>query len=440
MTNLLSLEQFRREMGFHPWHFWGLANSVVPVNSACDDTVKKYAWQGSDAVGRNDIIHAIEAAEQKLRDYMGYWVAPKFGFVQVPYPKYDDIRVRYWGYSDAENRWISVRTNEGYIQSLGVELVTLLATVAVTYSDPDGDGINEKFSISTTTTQTDLTKIAVYFALADRLDSDAVSETYRIDPVKVVISGGTVTITGSSWLLVRPILYEGVATTDINPSTAGNFVSTLSIYTRTTNPQGITIADCQVRLEWETLPFPWWPWVSSNGGLAVAQVVDGGNPSNDFGSSTVDNSTDPASVGMAVGRAGIRDSKQGFIIPAQAVYNVAAGAWTSQTWDNSMSPDTITVRFRAGMPVDASGQMQAKLRTLVARMAAAELARPICACDTASRELYRWQFDMSRVGGVNDERYSISQMELENPFGTRRGHVWSWKYTKQHQIAEAFLA
>jgi hypothetical protein len=92
------------------------------------------------------------------------------------------------------------------------------------------------------------------------------------------------------------------------------------------------------------------------------------------------------------------------------------------------------------MLLDAKGHMASELRTLVARMAAAELARPICACDSASRELYRWQFDLGRIGGVNDERYSISQRDLENPYGSRRGHVWSWKYVKQKQVAEAFLA
>ncbi len=437
MPNLLSLEQFRKEMGFHPWHFWGLANSTVPVNSACDDTVKKYAWQNADAVGRQDIIRAIESAEQKLRDYMGYWAAPKFGQTTVRYPKYDNIRLQYTDYTDATGQWISVKTNEGYIQSIGVEKLLLLATRPVTYSDPDGDGLKEKFSLTVTTTETDLSKLAVYFASADRLDNDVVEETYRIEAVKIAISGGTATITGSAWLLVRPILYEGTSIGDIDPSISGNFAANLEVYTRKTNPQGITIDDCQVRLEWETMPYPYY---STNNTASTASVVDGGVPNTDYNPLSINNSTDPAAVGMAVGRAGIRDSRLGFIIPAQAVYDVGAGAWISTPWSSFLAPDTITVRFKAGMALDASGQMKSELRTLVSRMAAAELARPICACDTASRELYRWQFDMSRVGGVNDERYSVSQMELQNPFGTRRGHVWSWKYTQQKQIAEAFLA
>jgi len=438
MTNLLSLEEFRREMGFHPWHFWGLANSTVPVNSACDDTVKQYSWQNSDAVGREDIVKAIETAEQRLHDYLGYWPAPKYDSKQVKFPTYINTRVRYSGYPDADGRWLSVSTGENFIQAIGVEQLTLIDTRSVTYSDPDGDGLNELFTLTVSTTKTDITKLAFYFAAANRLNNEAVGEKYRIEPVNVVISGGVATVTGSAWLLVRPILYEGASVGDINPSTAGNFVTTLEAYTHVTNPQGITIYDCQVRLEWETMPYPW--FCGTGIGSSTAELVDGGTPNTDYNPLSLDNSTDPASVGMAVGRAGIRDSRLGSIIPAQSVWDAGAGVWYAVNWANEMAPDTITVRYQAGIPLDSKGHMQAELRTLVARMAAAELARPICACDSASRELYRWQFDLGRIGGADDERYSVSQRNLENPYGTRRGHVWSWQYIKQKQVAEAFLA
>ena len=438
MANLLSLEEFRREMGFHPWHFWGLANATVPVNSACDDTVKQYSWQNSDAVGRDDIIKAIGEAEQKLHDYLGYWPSPKFGSKQLRYPKYLDTRLRYYGYTDADTRWISVPTGENYLQAIGVEARTLLATCNVTYSDPDGDGLNELFTFTVTTTKTDVSKLAFYFAAADRLDGEAVDDKYRIQPVNVVISGGVATVKGSRWLLVRPILYEGATVGDINPATAGNFVTTVEAYTRVTDPQGITIADCQVRLEWETMPYPLYRFSGSNS--STSSLVDGGNPSTDYNPLNLENNSDPAAVGMAVGRAGIRDSRLGSIIPAEAVWDAGAQVWVSIEWSREMAPDTITVRYQAGIPLDAKGHMTSEMRTLVARMASAELARPICACDTANRELYRWQCDLGRIGGADDERYSISQRDLENPYGTRRGHVWSWKYVKQKQVAEAFLA
>jgi len=76
--------------------------------------------------------------------------------------------------------------------------------------------------------------------------------------------------------------------------------------------------------------------------------------------------------------------------------------------------------------------MDRKFQVAVARMAAAELARPICACDEANRELYRWQFDLARTGGANDESYgAVSATDLDNPFGTRRGHVYAWRMIKE---------
>ena len=54
------------------------------------------------------------------------------------------------------------------------------------------------------------------------------------------------------------------------------------------------------------------------------------------------------------------------------------------------------------------------------------MARPICACDTANREWYRWQQDLARTN-KDDELYTVSPQDLNNPFGTRRGHVWAWR-------------
>src|SRR6185369_16921871 len=91
----------------------------------------------------------------------------------------------------------------------------------------------------------------------------------------------------------------------------------------------------------------------------------------------------------------------------------------------------VTVRYLAGFPLASDGQMQEPYRTMVARLAAAELARPICACDEANRELYRWQFDLARTAGSGDEAYgAVSAEDLNNPFGTRRGHVYAWKQVK----------
>jgi hypothetical protein len=71
ITTALSLDTWRRTFGFHPWHFFGMADdTVIPVTPQCPTVVKQYAWQNTDAAGREDILNAIASAEQKLLDYL----------------------------------------------------------------------------------------------------------------------------------------------------------------------------------------------------------------------------------------------------------------------------------------------------------------------------------------------------------------------------------
>lgn len=98
------------------------------------------------------------------------------------------------------------------------------------------------------------------------------------------------------------------------------------------------------------------------------------------------------------------------------------------------------MRVRAGWPLDSDGQMARIYQTVVARLAAAELARPICGCESANRELARWQFDLARSGGANDEVYgAVSAGDLDNPLGTRRGHIAAWRFIRQRQDVRGFL-
>ena len=102
------------------------------------------------------------------------------------------------------------------------------------------------------------------------------------------------------------------------------------------------------------------------------------------------------------------------------------------------APSQVIVRYLAGHPL-SNQQMDRRYAVGVARLAAAELARPICACDESNRELYRWQFDLARTGGANDESYQMTAMDdFDNPFGTRRGHVYAWKLVKQFRVLSGY--
>lgn len=427
MTSLLSLEEFRKVIGMNPWHYWELEADVgvAEVTSNCNDIVSKYSFQSTDAVGRNDIEQAIETAEARLFELLNFWPAPKYSEKTISFPTLSDPRFSLHGFVGSDGRWQSVNVGEGYIQSVGVETRTLIqAGVVLTYLDLDNDGLNETFRLSVPTTVTDPTQIALYFSTADRWDGSAVGEQWRVRPVTVTISAGTATIQGNSWLSVLPVLYEGVLAEngleilDANGAfNTANFAATLDVYRLFIDPTGTTIDTAQEMLIWETAPWPYYCVCNST-----------------------TNSTDPAAQGYATGRGAIRDSKLGIITVARSVYNSVTGIWGGVCWPGDCrSPDRVTLRFQAGKPL-VSQQMEYKMQVLVARLAAAELTRPICACDAANRNLATWQFDLARTGGAGDESYgAISPEDLNNPLGSRRGQVYAWKEIKQTMLVQGMV-
>lgn len=425
MTPLLPLESFRAILGLHPAHFWGVAGTgtdALIADESCSPIVREYAWQDTGAVGRHEIAEAIETAETRLREYLSYSVAPHYTTETIVWPA---------GF-DPYGRWQSVQLRGGYVQAVGVESLSMIQlAAAVTYSDSDGDGIDDLFSVTVATTVTDVKEIAVYFAAADRFDgadfTDDVGERWRVQPASITISGGNVTIKGSKWLLVKPIKYEGftnVGANGLEPTTAANFVTTLDIYRRTTNADGTTAATSQAVIIWESEPLT---------GYCCGDV----NLSTAYSGSPYD----PAAVAQAVARVGIRDARTGIVTPAEASYDSTTGIWSSLDWTVCAWPDRVLVRYLAGYPLDTDGQMAQKWRMIVARLAAAELASPICGCADANRALSHWQFDLARTGGAADEAYgAISSADLDNPFGTRRGAVYAWKQVKHLRQLRGFLA
>lgn len=429
MTSLVTLEDFRKVLGYNPYHFWGLSdNDLLRPDSACNQVVYKYNWQNAQAVGREAVTEALEIAESKIRDYLGYSIAPRYFIETVDWPRFfDPSRVRITDV-DPTGKYISQRLRYGWVQALGYEQLTLIGNANVTYSDTDSDGINDTFVVSIATAITDPDKIAVYFTSTDRLDNEPVSERWRINPVQVQISGGTVTVRGRSWMLVKPVLYEGVAvaSTQLDPATATNFVTQLAIYNRTTNPDGETVDNAQATLIWETSPcHGWWCCCGCNATT-----------------SSSDSYLDPAAIYKAIARVGIRDAEDGTVTGLQAVRNAATGVWSQTPWGVWREPDKVQFRYYAGFPLEhiqetngnsaplMNGQVNRLWLTSVVRMAAAEMAQRICACDRSNAELYKWQFDLSRVSGANDESYATTAEIMGNPFGTRRGHVYAWQQVK----------
>lgn len=424
--NLLPLETWRDRIGYHPWHFWGMAGPKVPILSACNTWVKQHSWQTGDTMGREDIIKAIISAEVKMTQILNYSPAPRYREAMFSWPRYPKEDIYRYGYAGGDGRWITIRLPEGYIEGVGIQKYDMIQENAiVVYSDQDGDGLNETFTITTpaqTLTQNQ-SQVEIFFTSADRLDNEPTGVRWQIRPIRTRIDPvtGVVTITGRSWLLARPILYEGFGNDAIDPNVCANFAEMVNVYWRHTWMDGQTYLDCQAALVWETPPYPQWAsWsLPAPAGL------------------------DPAGVAYAIARVGVRDAQNGVVSLGEAVYDPISKTWQAIPWYAGAykykPPDRVVIRYHAGYPTDQFGNMQAKMSEIVYPLAAAQLTRRICACESASRALYDFQFDLSRTAGSGDEAYGMmSRDDLSNPFGTKRGEVRAWKQIKNERQLRGF--
>lgn len=429
MTPLVPLDTFRQVMQMSPLGFWGLANKDAPIDSACDSLVREYAWQGSGA-GRSEIRDAMEYAETRLREQLGYSVAPAFVEESLLFPRYHDTAQRHAAYAGSDGRWIGLRLGQSRAIAVGVEKLTSIGTVTVAggslvFSDSDGDGLNDTFTITIATTVTDPNEIAVYFAAADRLDGEPVGDRWRIQPVKVRISGGTATIVGRYWLLVKPIKYQraGLGALDPMEISGGvyvNIANTLEVYRHHCDPTGTSNDTAQALLAWETQPYPEWANASST--------------STEFGAQL-----DPAALAYAIARVTVRDALHGIVALGEAVYNATAGEWSRVNMSYARPPDRVVVRYRAGLAL-VNGQADPGWGRVVSRYAAALIGRRICGCDDLLREFYHAQVDLAFSGAANTEKFMLDDDELGNPFGTRRGMVEAWRAVRHTSEVRGVLA
>lgn len=434
---LLPIERWRALLGFHPWHFWGLANSAVPIGPGCDSLVRQYAWQGSDAAGRAEILDAIAEAERQITEYLGYSPAPRATEAIVPWPRYRDGRFARPIPADPTGRRLSVQLPEGMVRAVGVEALALTDTVTtlagdLTITDGDSDGLLDTFTaVATVPAGTLPEQLRVCFSAVDRFDGSGPGARWFVRPVQVRISGVTATITGRAWCLVRPVLYEGWPTTapsggggsaGLNPADLTVYASSLEIYARTIDPDGETLDTCQAIIRWDTRPSYLDGWCGDG-----AAAFPGTNAS------------DPAAVASVVARCGVRDAAQGEVLPAHAVRNASTGVW-SERWPTWWEPDRVLIRYEAGLPYAdrASLQLEAEMERAIAMLAAAILARPICACADTNRQLYYYQYDLT-LAGRQDELYSTADPAIQGPFGPRRGAVLAYKILTRRAQTRAYL-
>jgi len=176
------LGQWQRIVHENIWHF-NQSNGSGTRNEACPVYIQE---------DREDVAQALNMSFHMFAQYLGYFARPIWNTERVDigggYPYFlQPLKLK----------------RGGYLVEFGQRATSVIqANAAVTYSDVDGDGIDDTATI-TVVNATAVDEVQIFFRTADGAPA-AADERYQIEPVKVSTSAGTITITGHRALFVKP--------------------------------------------------------------------------------------------------------------------------------------------------------------------------------------------------------------------------------------------
>lgn len=390
---LLPLDTWAKILGLNPWDFNGLTNPETQAHQ-CMDTFFQHMWQ-EDYVSREEVGLAIAEAEAALAEYCGFWPAPQYIVDErLRYPRQYDSRV--WGRGRTVRGYVKpVRTKWAKVISGGQLNRTAMdqssATVAngrLVYSASVGT-IEDTFTITITDTAggiavTDPTEIAVYFASGDRL-GEALSETWRIRPVTVTISGGNVVITGHKTLMAKPSLQQQINADALDYSAAASYVTGVEVYRTFIDSTYTSALPYQGVAIWDVPP-------DCNSGDCSEQVL-------------------PLCLGPY-------DYNGGWTAPAFGL---------PTTWPYCWEPDRLAINYVAGQAADSQGNMDLHWARIVTYLSVALLPTEKCGCERSQRILAYWRAKPNEMT-ENDRGRAFTMEEINsNPFVERNGALWAWK-------------
>jgi hypothetical protein len=388
----LTLESFREFYGLHPWTFWQFTPPASHAG-ACNPVIFEEGWQNADAVSRVEIINAIERSEVLFQQNAHYWPYRRQVEDVLAWPGWPGRR------TDTRGRMIEVAVADVPALQLGVEVFELVGVVPVATVDPDSDGYPNYFE-ATLSTAHPAGELELYITDSDRLTAP-IGRRWQVKASATQLTGN-VRFRGGPWQLVRPDLVQQALPNGIDPADDCSYVKTLEVWRRRFVADGTTVDTASVVYEYQSHP-------CSCGCVNVA---------------------DPASVAQSLGRGLVQSQEYGRIALAEATWD--GTGWAPVCCGCSV-PDRVRVRYVSG-PLDQPG-----VDTVVLKMTASELSRPLCMCGqdrVGSAMLAYYQDDMALVLPQR-ARFNIDQVLLSNPIGTRRGHVDAWKWIQSHAVTRA---
>lgn len=333
----LSLDQWAEVMGFELFQFNQVGGGpdsdqlTFGREAQCDTVWYQFSYQ-KQFLSRTEIALAIAQAEAVLFKDFGYHLSPKYRVAdEHSYP--NDSRLKTPDWLTPRGEWKSVNLRGARLQGLGVISRTVIeADASYTPSDTDGDGIDDTFTVSIATEETDPANIALYFSGANR---DALDETWRIRPVVVTINSGTATITGHLAQLVNPALQLSLDPSALQVNDVPSiYVPTVDVYV--------------VKPDETTIGTAYW---NRREGVRLASTAD-------ITIADIDNNR----------TATIRP-----VINACTLYQSA--------------PDRVEINYLSGLPLDSRGRVREPYAQIIAYLSCAYLPALACGCDRAEQKL-----------------------------------------------------
>lgn len=398
ITSLLPLDRFAQIIGLDPRHFRQVTTTYKPVNT-CAKVWKEHAWQETDEISRDDIVLALNQAEEQFSEHLGFKVLPDW----IPgerhrTPKPGDKNLYHRQSLDIQGFNISLPLRWGHYVEPGVKTLSLIsAGVAVTLSDADTDGYAETATISFATTVTDEQELAVFYP------GKSGAANWEIRPWRTcAIAAGVATMTFWKHQLVLESLIEALEPDAVNGDLAANFLTTVDVYRRYSLP-----TDCCTMI---------WDFEAD---------------------SCNDECCEPTTQTACLVP---RDYETSIVGYQPATYDATTEAWTSAELEVSRAPDQLVVAYRAGYQDKRRAfpliQMDVEFERAISYYALTLLRREVCSCSNVENMMNHWTTDMA-VRTPGGATYNVSQDLLDNPMGTTRAAIHAWRLINRRLIARA---
>lgn len=371
----ISLEEWREAMSFNPYYFWQQAQDP---NTYTDTVIPIDPFSTC-----SEIVYNLGLLGGSSAGRLEAWNA-----IKIAEEAFHDF-TGYWPgptqgcdeFSFNPYRGGKLRLRSGKLIQLGKEVTTELVTVPVATSDitdEAGDGVPDTVTVFTPDDGNGVTGLHIHFSEDVWLNSDRCY--HEIQPAEFTTDGTTITITFPSWIFIRPTLYRGFNQGPVDPSDPAVYATEI-VLSRVTVDEDQAVEVCY----------------REDPGCSCQPVVE--------------------CCTCAPRSACIVNASIGLIeILPEALENCGCPKCIER----------VCVHY-------VSGECD---NLWLARLAAAYLGREIC-CKTNS-EIDYWQEDYVGVDGSGRIVTPLMESERANPFGTRRGHVETFRFYRKKRIRKLY--